>query len=75
MKKGKINCRKCGTEIRRDRYNIYLVLERQDAPPSGEWQKSTDRTIEDICPSCENEMVKKIHAIFAEYTTLANWFP
>lgn len=59
-----VNCSKCGAEIIRDRYNISFILERQDFPPSGNWQKSLDRYMADVCPKCANKVMKVVHRLF-----------
>jgi DNA-directed RNA polymerase subunit RPC12/RpoP len=59
-----VNCSKCGNEITRDRFNISFILERQDFPPSGDWQESVDRYLNDICPNCTHKIMKAVHQIF-----------
>ncbi|OLS23269.1 MAG: hypothetical protein HeimC3_26100 [Candidatus Heimdallarchaeota archaeon LC_3] len=61
-----INCSFCGNKITRDRYNIAHVLERQDSPPNGDWQKSIDSYKEDVCPNCQR-------LITAHYDNFCNY--
>lgn len=63
-----VNCKFCKNKITRDRYSIYLVLERQDFPPSGRWQKSTERTTENVCADCEIRIVQYFDEIIFEMT-------
>ena len=58
-----VNCKFCKNEIKKDRYSIYLVLERQDFPPSGRWSKNTERTLENVCPDCEIRLVNSYDQI------------
>lgn len=47
-----VNCSFCGSEIRRDRYNLFLDWERQDSVPSGNLQKGILHYREGVCPKC-----------------------
>jgi hypothetical protein len=53
-----VNCSFCGNEIKRDRYNLTLKIERQDHPPSGNWSKGYDFPREDICKDCVKEITR-----------------
>lgn len=47
-----VNCSFCGNEIRRDRFNFVLKIERQDIPRKSNWQTSYESAREDVCAKC-----------------------
>ncbi|MFX1476932.1 MAG: hypothetical protein ACFFCI_02260 [Promethearchaeota archaeon] len=53
---GIFECSICHKESKRDRYNIFYTLERQDSPYKSNWQQSTDLTLEDVCSECQTKI-------------------
>ena len=58
-----VKCKFCKKEITKDRFCVYLELERQDVPPNGRWQKSCERTNENVCPRCKDRIVHSFDQI------------
>lgn len=61
-----INCSFCGKEIRRDRYSIFLELERQDFPPDSQWHKSCERAHENVCSACRRKITVYFDLMISE---------